>query len=68
MEELSITQQRNVQDTYMNQLEEANQQIDELKAALQKAQARPGQISRNTTERGSEERSAADQEIVALRN
>lgn len=63
MEELSITQQRSVQDMYMNQLEEANQQIDELKGTIQKmqVQARPGQISRNTTERVNEDRSSTDQ-------
>lgn len=53
----------------MNQLEEANQQIDELKINIQKmqAQARPGQISRNT-ERNNEDRANVDQEIISLRS
>lgn len=52
----------------MNKLEEANEQVDELKGTIQKMQARPGQISRNTTERVNEDRTSVDQEIASLRN
>jgi hypothetical protein len=49
------TQQKEMQDRYMKEIEDMAQQIDDLKSNLMKSQSRPGQI-RGNTERITEDR------------
>ncbi len=58
LEEITVGEQRNMQERYIKELEDAKNEIEELKQALQKSNVKAGQIRSNNTERNGEERAA----------
>lgn len=58
LEEITVGEQRNMQERYIKELEDAKSEIEELKQALQKSNVKAGQIRSNNTERNGEERAA----------